>query len=330
MGNRLVYVDALKGIAIFMVVMSHIYNFVFSYTGIIYNFITIIDLPLFFFISGFLLKENSTRGGVNILRKVRTLLVPFIAANLLLLYIRGVHTQINSFDNAYYGTWFLLVLFECFFIFFIARLLVKKCFNQRYCILIESIAFIIIIIGLYFAKNYCNKNCPLISDILSLSLLVSYFPYFWFGYLFKRYNIEKFISNNVTHVSAGIAIILFAIISKYTNCANFITFSIIKICSVIALYASLKHADEDNQVWIKPFAFIGSYSLEIYLIHFYLLFQWPQIGKLIEDTGANWGITNIFIEIILCVTLAALIISTSILLSKIFIRNTIFKICIGR
>ena len=294
MTQRILYIDALKGLAILFVVMSHIYNFCFGYTGIIYDFITIVDLPLFFFISGYLLKENQ-RGGIGIAKKLRTLFVPFLFANLFLLFLRGLKTQIASFDNAYFGTWFLLVLFECFLIISFVKIALLKAKELKYYAYLETSVLVLLTIALYLLRNYLNGTNTLLADILCINLLVSYFPYFLFGYLFKKMKWERFLSQTTAKALAGVCVVTFAVISKYDVCTNFLTF-----------------------------------SLDIYLIHFYFLFKIPQIGEFITTTGANWSKVNICCEVIFAIVIAIIISRISIFISRAIFHNTLLKFFIGK
>lgn len=332
MTQRILYIDALKGLAILFVVMSHIYNFCFGYTGIIYDFITIVDLPLFFFISGYLLKENQ-RGGIGIAKKLRTLFVPFLFANLFLLFLRGLKTQIASFDNAYFGTWFLLVLFECFLIISFVKIALLKAKELKYYAYFETSVLVLLTIALYLLRNYLNGTNTLLADILCINLLVSYFPYFLFGYLLKKTKWERFLSQTTAKALAGVCVVTFAVICKYDVCTNFLTFSLIKITAILALMVRFGQYSNEIIQQNKGLALLthfGTYSLDIYLIHFYFLFKIPQIGEFITTTGANWSKVNICCEVIFAIVIAIIISKISIFISRAIFHNTLLKFFIGK
>ena len=272
-------------------------------------------------------------GEINIVRKLRTLLVPFLFANLFLLFLRGVKTQIESFDNAYFGTWFLLVLFECFLLIFLVKLALVKlrdCTNYAW---IEMSIYVILIIAMLFLRDFLNKNYALVADLLSINLLVSYFPYFLLGYLFKKMRWERFLSMTMANTLAGFCIVVFAVISKYSVCANFLTFTLIKVCAVLALwkhFGQFSNEAVNRSRWMMLLTHLGAYSLDIYLIHFYFLFKVPQVSEFITTTGVNWSGINVCCEAIFAVVIAVIISKTSIFVSQTIFHNTLLKYCIGK
>lgn len=53
--SRIYYLDQLKGLAIILVVVGHVMQFVFGFNqSLLVDFLAIFHMPLFFFISGYL------------------------------------------------------------------------------------------------------------------------------------------------------------------------------------------------------------------------------------------------------------------------------------
>ena len=69
MQNRISYIDSLKGIGIFIVILGHTYQVPDLLHDIIYSF----HMPLFFMVSGFVYREDHYRqySVVEYLKKVR-------------------------------------------------------------------------------------------------------------------------------------------------------------------------------------------------------------------------------------------------------------------
>lgn len=115
---RIQYIDNIKGFAIFLVVMGHVianwfpdYSVVLSKQRepddmILWKFIYSFHMPLFMFCSG-LFQPVITRGctardfGLLIVRRFKTLMIPYMVSGILLLCITGRYT--------FY--WYLLFLF---------------------------------------------------------------------------------------------------------------------------------------------------------------------------------------------------------------------------
>lgn len=107
--ERYTWIDCIKGIGIFLVVLGHIYKD--NYIGLwIYSF----HMPLFFMLSGYLMYAKSVDwkcGGASYLtRKSKTLLWPFILFRVLLVgYWYVVESKFRELDLG--PIWFLLVLY---------------------------------------------------------------------------------------------------------------------------------------------------------------------------------------------------------------------------
>ena len=87
MKQRLVYIDVLRGICIFVVVYTHLVGFCTSdmpTTGV-HRFLTLLFLQMFFFISGFVGYKDTAKWTCAdikafLVKKVNTLLIPSVCA----------------------------------------------------------------------------------------------------------------------------------------------------------------------------------------------------------------------------------------------------------
>lgn len=85
MGKRLEYIDNLKGLAILMVVIGHVIQFLYSPdnfdSNIVFRVIYSFHMPLFFILSGFVTTfamEPETNIGIKIRKRFVQLIIPFI------------------------------------------------------------------------------------------------------------------------------------------------------------------------------------------------------------------------------------------------------------
>lgn len=87
MKQRLVYIDVLRGICMFVVAYTHIVQFCINdapKTGI-HQFLTLLFLQMFFFISGFVGYKDSEKWSLSefkvfLLKKINTLFIPTICS----------------------------------------------------------------------------------------------------------------------------------------------------------------------------------------------------------------------------------------------------------
>jgi fucose 4-O-acetylase-like acetyltransferase len=111
-------VDTVRGIAILLVVLGHSIGYI---TVPLNRLILTFHMPLFFFISGLLAKEDRTQGFLYFLKKkARALLVPQLTLGILsysydvllkcVLFHKASFGDFNII-NSTLGWWFLLVLF---------------------------------------------------------------------------------------------------------------------------------------------------------------------------------------------------------------------------
>lgn len=140
MKQRLVYIDCLRGLAMLMVVYSHVLSF--SMGGLtpspIGMWMRNVMLPLFFFISGFCIYKNSdvTRRLTikafchQIWSKTKTILIPTVV--MFLLYMLYCHKDILHYATVYDkgGYWFTWVLFQILAFYYIALLAAGRVRNQ--------------------------------------------------------------------------------------------------------------------------------------------------------------------------------------------------------
>lgn len=128
--ERLVYIDLLKGIAIILVVMGHMFE---PYTdwlnSPINQMIYSVHIPLFIFLSGFVFHVYNGKHGRlrTIAKRAFALLLPFFTFSALYCYSKELSYVDTLFmDEMHKGYWFTLVLFEIVAISTIVEMLVRR------------------------------------------------------------------------------------------------------------------------------------------------------------------------------------------------------------
>lgn len=119
MGQRFTYIDQLKGFAMILVVAGHVmefclYNKEYSFLhDIIYSF----HMPLFAFLSGLVFTTlfDYKQVAIKIAKQSCRLLVPFFSMGIV--YICTIRSgESFLFQPFKQGLWYLLFLWECYFI----------------------------------------------------------------------------------------------------------------------------------------------------------------------------------------------------------------------
>ena len=226
--KRIEYIDIAKGIGIILMVLGHIPAFSNNYK-FAYKFIYAFHMPLFFIISGYLFaykyKQNQIVTGEYLVKKIRTLLVPYFLFGIpLFLPICLYRDSLNfttclkqllfypdEIDNLAAPLWFLQALFFTEIIYFFINRYFSKVFKV---IIILFLAFFAnynrgdLVVRLPFCLNasfvgliffqigvgiqYCLQRKNIISKLFSLSLTKNIF-------LFLLLNILVLI-NSITYM----------------------------------------------------------------------------------------------------------------------------------
>lgn len=148
--GRLLWIDVLRGIGIFLVVLGHTF---WGGHNVIYAF----HMPLFFFVSGALFKDTFCPYKEYLLRKIRTLIIPYIFFSLLsilMVYIKN-ETEIDMMYclreivmgqrgkiDVNQALWFLPTLFIIENIyFFLVKLLRNKYIRGCLCFAVSFFAY---------------------------------------------------------------------------------------------------------------------------------------------------------------------------------------------
>lgn len=202
-GRRVEWIDALRGIGMFLVLLGHS-----SLTGsVISKYIYSFHMPLFFFISGIVFNERETSGGIRkfILKKIKTRMVPYVIFGLLtyctwLLQIvlkgHGVYKSSRSipddiwtpllgmaFGRGFHGweitffpmLWFLTCLFVVEIIFFVMITKIKT----RKALLLVLLSFAVV--------SGVEASCLSIRFPWTIDIALSAVVFYGLGHMSKDY-----------------------------------------------------------------------------------------------------------------------------------------------
>lgn len=307
--QRLEYLDILKGFAIFLMVMGHFLSWTFAPDAnppvgamFVRNLIYAFHMPLFFFVSGFLMHLKKDDGydfsfcGILIKKRMRCLILPGFSF-MILTYFR---------TDTIYFEWFLRTLFELYMVFCLAKF-IAHVFNNR--IVLELFFQVLIIVVLFVCKKGFDGS--LLDKIIDFSNLAHQYPYFLLGFYFRKFDIEKFLKKSdllYTFCIIGFLVLFFVsnqmglLHTKYTQYLT-ATFGII-VCYKIALMIDFSKAGIITHSLLKW----GKNTIEIYLLSALLIPYFPALGDLFisSDAYLKMGglvqnplhLTSIFLQIV--------------------------------
>lgn len=285
--NRIGYIDALRGMAMILVVYFHIAAYGFGSYEIGYNdIIERFRMPTFFFISGWLfykagrIWDRQTITGM-IRKKFMVQIIPTVVFMLLYLVMFNL-LDVSSFGSDKKGYWFTVVLFEYFVIYILAEALLNRRDSATGEIHVFVIMLLLSIAAFYYAKYYTRYAAELGTwkDILGFLSFVKirHIIFFWFG-TFVRKHFDRFIHlTNNQYVTAVMIVLFTAIIVWPTvlsvNGIEYIAYLIAGLSGTIICFTYFRTHQEyfSRSTWYgRSLQLIGRRTLDIYLIHYFVL-----------------------------------------------------------
>lgn len=149
------------------------------------------NMPIFFFVSGFLAYKNRQESGRELMRNIwKKFLFLVIPAVIVKCFMDLLHQQnpLLVLQDGFGGYWFTITLFECFLLYYVVWMLVK---NVRW----RTIVLICVaLMGIGLLSVFGADFGPVVVD---LNRLTKYFQYFVMGVLAMKYrtSYEKLMHN---------------------------------------------------------------------------------------------------------------------------------------
>lgn len=276
----------MRGFAILFIVFGHIplycYGIADEQLSSFRALTSLLQLPMFFFVSGFVLNPQKmlNGGGKMWYSKFRQLIVPAM-------FFCGIYVLINKTDIIYCltdkfkcGYWFTLTLFEFIIIQclwdFIAKALNINDKKKKYIILSVVVALVFYILSMPTVSNRLGR----VSGIVGIPML-RYYMYFAAGQLI-RLNLENLFQYKYRDTLVSVIIFGFLLSAVYNWCfnvelsgplfhVNFIIFELFALLSVFVLFYKKRTYFSSSSRVSKAITFIGRRTLDIYLLHYFFL-----------------------------------------------------------
>ena len=310
--QRIASWDVVKCVAIFMVVWGHALN-AFDASHLhcaqLYRFIYSFHMPLFMMVSGFFSASSFQLGGrIFLKRKVIQLLLPALSWSLITCAYIAVVNNANEYTLFYEfvgNSWFLKTLFACFVCAFMAKMWLKS----------DVMAFVL---------SCCIAFVIPRGSFLQFNWLL---PFFWAGYFFRKYQETIRSHTNIILMAALSAILTLLYLKNTFNISHTIHIDInALVTQPVALLSSFLWAIavslmvillvhqfcKSENTFVKTMAFVGRYTLAIYVIQTIFLEKFLRKFSLVQTNDQilyNYVYTPIisWLVIVVCVSIARII-----------------------
>lgn len=315
--ERLVYIDILKGIAIILVVMGHLFVPYTDYLDSTVNLmIYSVHMPLFIFLSGFVfhLSQGKHSVRITIMKRILSLLLPFFCFSAVYCFVNDISFSDMLLKNEMHnGYWFTLVLFEIILISIVIEMLTKRIRGgQNGKVAVDLILNVVLILILLIIAKIELIPEPY-KTLFSTDKVAKFYMFFQMGKLVNTYSMFGSLFKK-QWVYTFCVVAYFFLFTKYgydlqgVNAMSFI----LPVCGIIVLTNMV----EKNQMLLNShniLASIGKNSLEIYLVHFLVLSLIPK--EIIDSCG------SVYLQLFVLLLLSVICIMVSLIMAQ-FIHSS--------
>ena len=272
------FFDNYKALLILCVVVGHFLDHFtddFRIAEILRIYIYFFHIPAFSFISGYFAKKNNF--GVL----VQKLLIPYIIFQVIyyIMYMGIGHDVDFTLLSPFFTLWYLIALF---------------CWR----LLIDPLAKIKYLLPISIACSVLIGFLPDCGDVLSLSRIVAFFPFFIMGHQFNKQKFDNFTNNDLCR-SASFVLLTALFIFIYENYSLFeipvlncqdsyavlgqshigwllrFVFILFAACLILAIGVLIPKQK-------TAYTFLGKYTMRVYLCHG-LVYKYLSLGTDVLD-----------------------------------------------
>ena len=251
-----------------LVVLGHTMYFCIwheqPFTDPLFNAICTFHVPLFFFLSGFVISHPPTPR--KFLGKARRFLVPMLVVGLInALLIDKVHDFF--FNGGHNGYWYLLTLTIFYFLLIPFRLLGQKK-GMRYFFFDSLLS-----IGIWLLLTLFSRISDLVLDALNIWGAFLFWPYFIIGYQCRKYSLTNSIKNKplITTVLVVLYLIMLVVFFPEIDHLPLVIEYFIALLAIAALMALFYHFSDSHTFIDRQLLLIGNSTLEIYIFHYFFI-----------------------------------------------------------
>ena len=289
--QRIGYIDALRGFTMFLVVLNHVAMLCWQITTkspSFHTYLTQIRMPMFFFISGFVLyKAEVEWNGKHIVsffkKKIPVQLIsPFIFF-VIFLHINDVSLYDGIMNKTKCGYWFTLVLLEFYVFYAIVRYFVRGRWS----------AWILAAMGIvmfWLCRTSMTLHNQTADNVLSLISAQQwrFFLFFVLGTLVKQHfdKVQQWLDGMWL---LPVCIVFFIVVNALADILpvkTIIMRGLLSLTGLIVLFSFFrrKQALFSRETGLgRTMQYVGRRTLDIYLLHFFLLPRGLSAFTLFKD-----------------------------------------------
>ncbi len=303
-----------------LVIYSHICHFCFGDSLLGFNAVFFLfRLPCFFFISGWLFETMARKPFWQVAhRKMMVQLVPTFIFLLLLAPPPEFFRQLGALKGGY---WFTFALFEFFILYMLSVRLCRK-WDLGIALLIAIVSFIYSRYYHVIQTSAVGWQTYAISFLGFLSVVVwRYYLFFYIGAWVRRH-FDTFVRWTDKPVVILIITVLFAFIAS-TPHKNILLYEIMRfyvggVSGMIMVFCFFRLSASWLQ-WTrlsKPLQYIGTRTLDIYMLHFFFL---PRF--LLSYTDQLRAFDSSVMEFVVILLISLLVLGVTLLVSYVIRLN---------
>ena len=337
--KRLSWLDALRGFTMILVVAYHVAQVTFQETektSAALPFLVLMRMPLFFFVSGFLAYKASFSWTIpNALRLTWKKLKVQVIPTLVFLCIFVIFRVKGDFWDGFMrllasptkgGYWFTWVLLQMFIIYYVCCYVGNmfnskfKIQNSKWFLLFAAWALSVFAYETLYLPKVFSYHKDMFFAYSSLIQTIRYMQFFLLGNIVRRYwtQFERLFDSpwffplvvTVAVVCCADIFQLHTLRKVWTNLPRTTAMYALLLLVVMFFRHYQTWFDEGQRVG-RFLSFIGTRTLDIYLLHFLLLPKMPQVGQWLNANQPNF-----LLSIVLSVSVALVVIAFCLLASQ--------------
>lgn len=264
--------DYLRGFAMLSIVIGHLYFYAGQFAGSwVFDVCDTIELPVFMYISGLLAHVSVDRYGFRklIVSKVVRLLFPLISFYIIWGLWDSFYWLGFWMEEHKNGYWFMLVLFEL-----MVTISFIKQFSSRF--KIKTIYANVVVYAFATCLFWLLPKDGWVNHLFCVKLYWHFYPFFMIGYYSYRFKPILVPKYAPIYLLLYLFVLIFfrSVLWKVAINMTANLFSLFFLVSVFSTsFKPLKNV----------FATVGINSLQVYMVHFFLLFPSLKVLPVVEN-----------------------------------------------
>lgn len=285
--------DYLRGFAMLSIVIGHLYFYAGQFAGSwVFDVCDTIELPVFMYISGLLAHVSVDRYGFRklIVSKVVRLLFPLISFYIIWGLWDSFYWLGFWMEEHKNGYWFMLVLFEL-----MVTISFIKQFSSRF--KIKTIYANVVVYAFATCLFWLLPKDGWVNHLFCVKLYWHFYPFFMIGYYSYRFKPILVPKYAPIYLLLYLFVLIFfrSVLWKVAINMTANLFSLFFLVSVFSTsFKPLKNV----------FATVGINSLQVYMVHFFLLFPLLKVLPVVENRWLEFPYYLLIALAIIWVTIA--------------------------